>query len=320
MALALLHLISGGLHPVRADTSKPMNGKKVLFVNSYHPGYPWSDGEQTAAVKTLEDAGVKVLTVFLDANKNQDEQSLLSAGSAAWKSYETFAPDLVIAADDPAQKYFVVPYLKGSTVPVVFCGVNWDASMYGYPVPNVTGMVQKDLVEQAVSLMRTFAKGSRIGYLGPDVKTGAKNCEMYNALFFQDDMKCYLVSSLKEFETAFSRAQEEVDMLLLHNEDGIADWRPEEAQKFIRSHVKIPLAGFHVHFADNSLFTFGMVPQEQGEWAASAALRILGGVKPSEIPLAENVKAHLIVNLKMANAAGIVLPVSLLKTAQVVGR
>lgn len=62
------------------------------------------------------------------------------------------------------------------------------------------------------------------------------------------------------------------------------------------------------------------MPEEQGHWMAATALRILGGESPADIPLVENRKADLIVNLRLARAAGMVLPVSVLKTATVIGR
>lgn len=53
---------------------------------------------------------------------------------------------------------------------------------------------------------------------------------------------------------------------------------------------------------------------------ALTALRVLGGESPANIPMVENRRVRLIVNLKLARAAGLVLPVSLLKTATVIGK
>ena len=60
----------------------------------------------------------------------------------------------MIASDDNAQKYLVVPYLKGTQVPVIFNGVNWDASAYGFPTSNVTGMIEVELPDQLVEIGR----------------------------------------------------------------------------------------------------------------------------------------------------------------------
>ena len=43
------------------------SGKKVLFVNSYHQGYEWSDGIEEGAAKVLSASGVAVgLVTFLE--------------------------------------------------------------------------------------------------------------------------------------------------------------------------------------------------------------------------------------------------------------
>jgi ABC-type uncharacterized transport system substrate-binding protein len=49
-------------------------------------------------------------------------------------------------------------------------------------------------------------------------------------------------------------------------------------------------------------------------------LRILGGARPADLPVTRNRLAHLVINLKMAKPAGIVLPVSLLQTAEIIGK
>jgi ABC-type uncharacterized transport system substrate-binding protein len=43
-------------------------------------------------------------------------------------------------------------------------------------------------------------------------------------------------------------------------------------------------------------------------------------MKPSSIPVVTNRRSKLTVNVKMANAAGIVVPVSILKNATVIGQ
>jgi hypothetical protein len=50
-------------------------------------------------------------------------------------------PAVVIASDDDASEYRSVFHFKNADLPLVFCGVYSDASEYGYPCANVTGMV-----------------------------------------------------------------------------------------------------------------------------------------------------------------------------------
>ena len=49
-----------------------------------------------------------------------------------------------------------------------------------------------------------------------------------------------------------------------------------------------------------ALLGVGKLPEEQGEWAAQAALRILGGTPPSEIPVTHNTKGQLLFNPRIA--------------------
>jgi ABC-type uncharacterized transport system substrate-binding protein len=67
------------------------------------------------------------------------------------------------------------------------------------------------------------------------------------------------------------------------------------------------------------MLTLAKSSQEQGEWAAEAAITILRGTPPSEIPIAENKKGQLILNLEIANKLNIVFSPSLLKNAIILG-
>ncbi len=78
---------------------------------------------------------------------------------------------MVIACDDAAQKYVVSPYLREKEIPVVFCGVNWDASEYGYPASNITGMIEEEPIGRLIDLLQQFAKGRRLGYIAGNTLT-----------------------------------------------------------------------------------------------------------------------------------------------------
>ncbi len=65
------------------------------------------------------------------------------------------------------------------------------------------------------------------------------------------------------------------------------------------------------------LVTLAKSGKEQGEWAAQTALSILDGTPVSEIPVTQNKKGKLIVNLVLAGKLGIVFPPSILKNATI---
>ena len=298
----------------------PFAGKKILWVDSYHQTYEWTAGIEQGIRRGLQNSGVELRIVRMDSKRRSSEGQKRSAALRAKAEIETFQPDLVIASDDNASKYLVVPYLKNTELPVVFCGVNWDASVYGFPAPNVTGMVEVELVAPLVEHLSRYTEGQRIGYLSGDVLTERKIVEHYNRSFFAGQMKPYLVRTFDEFRAAFLQVQDEVDILYLYNYAGIADWDPVAAEAFIAAQVRIPTGSPNSFMAPFVLISLAKDPQEQGEWAARSALEVLAGRPPVEIPLTHNERGQLIVNLKMAQVLGVTFPLSTLKAATVIGR
>jgi ABC-type uncharacterized transport system substrate-binding protein len=295
-------------------------GRKILWVDSYHQGYEWSDEMEKGIRDVLYETGVNLKIVRMDSKRNDTETHGWEAGLRARDAVQEFKPDVVIASDDNAQKYLVVPFLKGSELPVIFCGVNWDASIYGYPTANITGMVEEDLVPEMLKKFQSHARGKRIGYLAGNVETERKIVDIYNKRFFGGEMKTYLINSMDAFKGAFLRAQEEVDMLYISNYSGITDWHPAEAEKFLFNNSKIPTGSHNSFMAPYVLFTVAKLSMEQGNFAAKTALRILDGLSPAQIPVAVNELNHITINLKMAQAASFVLSASLLKGATSIGQ
>jgi hypothetical protein len=101
-----------------------LKGKKVLFIDSYHEGYEWSDGITKGVKQVLDGKGIELKIVRMDTKRNGGEEFKKQAGEKAKAAIEEFKPDVVIAADDNASKYIIVPFFKDSPLPFVFCGVN----------------------------------------------------------------------------------------------------------------------------------------------------------------------------------------------------
>ena len=300
----------------RAAAAEPV----VVWVDSYHAGYEWSDGVEAGIRSVLDPAGVRLVVQRLDAKETPADAALRKAAQSALNVIYRIRPGVVIASDDAAQEYLVVPFLKGTPQPVVFCGVNWDAAMYGYPAPNVTGMLEVEAVPEMVAHFARDAKGSRVGYISGKTATDLKITETFNAAFFGGRMKIYFAETFEQFKTLFLRAQNETDMLFLRNYAGIAGWDPDAAEAFLLNNTRVPTGSHLLHMNRYVVYTMGKVPQEQGEWAAHAALRVLAGERAGDIPLARNQRTRLVVNLKLAKAAGITLPMAVLKTAEIIGK
>ena len=301
------------------DTQSALAGKKVVYVNSYHEGYAWSDAIETGLHNVLDGTGVELTIIRLDTKNNPDPAFGEAAGAKAWSEIQSLNPDVVIASDDNAQKYLVVPFMKNSSIPVIFNGVNWDASAYGFPTANITGMIEVELPDQLIELLKADAQGERLGYITVDTETERKVVDIYNQRFFGGQLQPYWVKTQDEFKEAFLTAQQEVDILFMGNNAGSDKWDVDEMKQFVLKNTTIPTGSINDWMAPYSLLTLAKSGQEQGEWSAQTALAILGGTQPSEIPLAENKKGQLIVNFDLADKLGVVFAPSLLKTAVILG-
>ena len=296
-------------------------GKKILWIDSYHEGYAWTAGIERGIRQALEGSGVELRIERMNTKWIVEDKGRKQAALKAKNSIEEFRPDVVIASDDNAAKYLIVPYLKNTDLPVVFCGINWDASPYGFPCRNVTGMLEVEPVTALVKHLRRYAKGNRLGYLSADTVSERKVVRVYNKYFFSGEMKSYMAKDFAHFKKLFLQAQQEVDMIYIANHSDMPGWDPPKVEEFLAQHVNKP-TGSRLEYMERFVaVTVAKVPEEQGEWAARTALRILAGAKPGDIPVAANEKASLTLNLKMAEAAGIVLPVEILKAAsKVIGQ
>ena len=134
--------------PAVSARSAISQGKKVMVVMSYHQTYKGEIEIREGLEKALPGARFKYVWLDTKINKKGGPEK----AKEAIELYQEFKPDGVIAADDSAQELFVVPYLKDKEpVPVVFCGVNFEAGKYGYPAGNVTGVLEKKHYREGIS-------------------------------------------------------------------------------------------------------------------------------------------------------------------------
>lgn len=293
---------------------------KLFWVDSYNQGYAWSDGIEQGILSALEGKHVKFGSFHMDTKQCKNSECMLNAAQNARKAIEAFAPDVLIASDDNAQKYLIVPYYKNSSLPVIFCGVNWNAANYGYPAENVTGMIEVELVKETIEHMRRFARGNRVGYISGNTASDRKIIGWLNKLFFDMKMEAVRVSDFGMFQKEFISLQQRVDMLFIRNYAGIEGWDELNAKKFIARNLTIPTGSNNDFMAPYVIFTLGKIPQEQGEYAAKTALKVAAGAQISDFPIKTNKRARMTVNLGMANAAEITLPLSILKIATIIGQ
>ena len=302
--------------------------KKLLFVNSYHEGFKWSDDIEKGLLKALKinkdahgeydvsNSAVTLKVFRMDSKRNISEAFKSDAALKAKKIIDVWQPDIIVTSDDNAAKYILAPYVAKTQIPAVFCGINWSADSYAFPADKVTGMVEINPIMDTISLLKNYAKGQRIGYLGANVYSEEKEVEHLQKIMKRHFSDGFLVSDYQQWKQAYLKLQKTVDMLLILDPTAVKNWDENDATKLIMEHTSIPSGSL----ADNLSIHYALlgkvkVAEEQGWWSGNTALRILSGTPVKDIPVTTNRHNKLFLNMKLAKKLKITFPLERLEQA-----
>ncbi len=319
------------VEPVReivGEADPAPDRKKVLLVHSYHKGYPWVDGITRGLRMALSGSSVDLQVFCMDTKRNTSEAWKVKAGRTARQIVAEWEPDVVIAADDNAQRYFVTGYVGTTHGPqFVFCGVNADPAEYGYPAPNVTGILERAHFEASFDMLAEIVpKLKRIAFITDNSPTSKGVIAYLKSLDL--DYEIVSISAPDTFagwKEAVQRQTRMADALAVYNYHTIEDDRdrsrrmsPSEVMKWTADHCDIPIIGFLVFTVDDgALCGYLESSVEHGMKAGSMALEILGGVPAGEIPLVTALEGQSMLNLITARRLGIDVPDQLIAQCDV---
>lgn len=303
------------LLPLAGDSSAaPPLEKKVLAVMSYHRGNTWQDEEREGIDSVL--AGVDVTYFYLDTKR--DVEGGPAQAAAAFALYEKLRPDAVLAADDHAQAMFVVPYLSGKVeTPVVFLGVNNDASKYGFPSENVTGILEVKHVRESLAFAQLLVPGlQKVTVLYKDNRSNRLSVAQMQSeeAGYAVEIARYL--SLETYAEALDMVLSPAggaDAFYTLNLTGLTgeDGRSMEAAEVIRRLSQAsgkPLLGAELYKVEaGALCGVVKTGREQGEAAARMVLDLFGGREIGEIPITRNSNGRRAINVTTAARLGITL-------------
>ncbi|MBF0357233.1 MAG: hypothetical protein HQL70_01425 [Magnetococcales bacterium] len=302
LSILLITIAVCTFQPSKADSAN------CLWVSSYHQGYEWNDGIGRGLDATLA-SRCKIEKFYMDTKRNTSQDFGRKMGAEAFALVQRNKPDLIIASDDNASRYFVKPYLKNSKIPVVFCGINWGIEEYGYPYDNATGMVEIAPVTAILEeIKRTINSPSRGLYLSVDVPTEHIDYFWYKKTFARNrvTVDSHFVKTLAEWKAGYLTGQR-YDFIIIGNNGGIKNWNKKQAEDFAYKNAKKLTVTNYDWMMPYTMLAETKIPDEQGEWAGMVALEILDGMHPSDIPIVPNRRWSFFVNHKLLEKAGIQL-------------
>jgi len=269
--------------------------KNVLYLNSYHDGYQWSDQELQGIRKVLQASDYKIdLQIeYLDAKKYRYEYIKPRLYTLYREKFKDEKFDIIIVSDNDALS-FIQEYREElfGTAPVVFCGINGIETV-NLSQKNITGVIENfDLARTLTIARKLHPDKKRMIVFGDDSVTG-------HAIARQVEQKVRVADPSLEVEVWASLSLEETQERIKQlSSDTFLFFTPwyqtikgrfyttEEVMKEIYAHSPVPM-----YTAWEFLLGHGVVGGrllsgiQHGETAARMAIRILGGESADAIPI-----------------------------------
>ena len=308
---------------------------KIFIVYSYDKDYAWNEALATSIERTLDSTACQIQSFYMDTRLKNEQQWKVKSGQMALEEMNAFDPDVVIACDDNAQQYFVSLIPPEEKTPIIFCGVNTDPSVYGYPNEKTTGILERPFPLRSLILCKQ---------IDPEIKTVA---------FIGDDtnstdgyIKFLKEQNLGDFENLGFFKYEHFDKLLedLQILEKFANCfyfirttefkdakgniiSTQKAMEMINQVTDKPIIGLSDYIVyDGALCGVVPDPNFHGTLSAQMALQIANERKrPADFPIIayqsnfDDLEDGLsIINLNIAHEKNIRIPVELLNKVDVV--
>jgi diguanylate cyclase (GGDEF)-like protein len=273
--------------------------KKILYLNSYHPGYSWGDGVAKGLREALSASpmAIDISEEYLDSRRFPEESHFETMMRLIKRKYASYRFDVVVVSDNAAFS-FAVKYRQElfPDVPLVFCGFNNFRSEFIEGVSNITGVNEEiDINAGVQTALTVHPNASTLVFI---VSTGdASNrriAEEFNKTMLPRLARQYAVevledASMKRIREHLAGLPENSLVFLSGQTKDQGDGRalsPEENGRLISSASRFPVYTFwDLHMKTGVLGGQIIIGEEQGRAAGELALRVLAGESASSIPV-----------------------------------
>ena len=299
--------------------------EKVLLIFSYHPDYVWVIEETRGAEGVLRDKGVQIEKFYLDTKRKTTPEWKKKVSEDAVRKIEQFKPDLVIVFDDNACELVAKKYI-GKSLPFVFCGMNGEPQAYGFPAENIIGVIEREHLEQTISLLTQLVPDIRKAAIVTDDSPTSQGflSRAKSATLPIEICEFYSTNDFDAWKAKVKELQLKVDAIglftyhTIREKDGEESLPPEDVLRWTLNNNRLPDFTF-LDFTISGGVLCGVTVSgyEQGKAAADIAVRILNGEKPADIAVQCPKTGKTIINETRAKQLNITIPADVLKNAEV---
>nr|WP_321465260.1 ABC transporter substrate binding protein [uncultured Desulfobulbus sp.] len=309
---------------------QPTNPPKILVVHSYHQDQQEHVVEMDKGIaEALHGVDCQLRSYYMDTKRRTDEAWKRTAGNEAKKIVAQYRPDVVIAMDDNAQKYFARGYAGQPGPPwFVFSGVNKDPGEYGYPAVNVTGVLERpNVLESVALLLKIQPQVKRLLIMADKSATTDPLVDYCKTLSLPVTVVAYEQPlTLAQWTKALDTYHEQVDAVGLYvlrtitrSATDPTKVPEQELIGMINQTYHLPTVGFFDSAAESGvLCAVSVSMREQGEAAGRIAKDLLAGKRPADFAVRPTDQGRIQLNLETAEHLGIQIPYSIIKRAEVV--
>ncbi len=272
---------------------------RILYINSYHPGYSWSDSIEKGLRDSLNSSGKEYnLSVeYLDTRRFTAPAWQETLKNIILSKYEDFPQDLIIVSDNAAFDFAIANRSHFfPQAPLVFCGYNNFHPDLLNGQDNITGVNEEMNIDALVSMALSIQpETGTLAFIeqtaDPTSKTIADHAEEIIIPKYRDQYRIVLFKdkTLAQIKEGFSRLPENSALFLLGATADMPTGQatmPDESAKLILPHSPVPaytLWDFHL-----GLGVLGghiITGYQQGKTAGEMAVQILNGRNASDIPV-----------------------------------
>ncbi len=312
LALMLAALILSASHPTPAAAQTAR--KQVLFINSYHQGYKFSDDITRALFETFNQQGnIDLRIEYLDTKRVDSAEYLEQVRQLLQEKYKNADLDLVMSSDDAALNFlFKNADSLFPGVPVVFVGANFfDVSrLDGYE--RFTGISEEaDIAGTLDVALGMHPEVSKVVVVNDTTVTGQIVRELIDEVtpkYPQISFEFLEDIAMQDLQRRLgSLTPDTIVLLTIFSRDGAgAFFEYDQYTSLIAQSSAVPVYGTW----DFSL-GYGIVGGKltsgytEGVRAAQLAVRVLGGEAPVSIPVEKKSQAQYMFDYKAMEKWGI---------------
>jgi diguanylate cyclase (GGDEF)-like protein len=289
--IVFLAVLAGGIGFARQQSKK-----SVLFLNSYHKGYKWSDDvlEGVRSVLGPYSRDIELVVEEMDTQRIEDAEYIQRLVEVYRYKFRNKRFDVIVASDDPAFN-FLRQYHQElfAGTPVIFCGVNYfdDAMLAGQDL--FTGVVEAHDIKSTIEIALQLHPATKNIYVINDNtitgkaigKTFAETAPHFAARVNFISLADYDMDGILATVAALPTDSLVLFMIFFQDVTG-RQFTYNESIAQIAAHSKTPIYGVW-DFALGHGIVGGMLTSGyyQGEMAAKLAQKVLAGEKPAALPV-----------------------------------